>query len=84
MHIEVSPFNGRRIMKHQEDASDSQNEKEKARDPSEAEGIGESETMAFHFHREDVKEEIVIHQHRSFQIRIGYSGSEDGTPKCRT
>ncbi len=70
-------------MKHQEDASDSQNEKEKTGDSSKTECIGESETMAFHFHREDVKEEVMIHQHGSFEIRIGYSGSENGMPHGR-
>ena len=70
-------------MEHQNDSGDREDEEEKTRNSSEAKGIRESKPMAFHFHREDVKEEVMIHQHGPFQIRIGYSGSENGAPKCR-
>lgn len=83
MHIEISPFDGRRIMEHQEDACDSKDDKKEAGNASETECIGESETMAFHLHREDMEEEVVIDEHGSFQIGIGYSGSEDRTPHRR-
>jgi hypothetical protein len=39
--------------------------------------------MAFDFRREDVEEEVVVDEHGSFQIGIGYSGSEDRTPHGR-
>lgn len=70
-------------MKHQEDASDSEDDEEEARDPPEAERIGESKAMAFYPHRKDVEEKVVIHEHGALQIRIRYSSSENGTPHCR-
>ena len=52
LHIEVGPFDRRRIMKHQEDTGDGENDEEKAGDSAEAEGIGESKAMALHLRRE--------------------------------
>ena len=69
-------------MKHQEDSSDGEDDEEKARNASEAEGIGELEAMAFHLRREDMKEEVMVHHHGAFQIRIRYPRSEDGSPNC--
>ncbi len=60
MHIEVGSFDRRRIMKHQKDTGDSEDDEEKAGNSSEAEGIGESETMAFHLGWEDMEEKVVI------------------------
>jgi hypothetical protein len=53
-------------MKHQEDTGDGEDDEEKAGDSSEAEGIGELKTMAFHLGREDMEEEVVKDDHRSF------------------
>ena len=83
MHIEISPFDGRGIMEHQENASDGEDDEEKAGDPPQTESVGESESVTFHLHREDMEEKIVVHHHGSFQLRIRYSGSEDGAPYCR-
>ena len=70
-------------MKHQEDTRDGENDEEKAGDSAEAEGIGELKAMVLHFRRKDMKEEVVIHHHGSLQVRIRYSGSEDGSPDHR-
>ena len=70
-------------MEHQEDAGDRQNNEEEARDSPQAEGIGEPEAMPFDLSRENMKEEVVVDQQRSFQVCIRYPGPEDGTPKCR-
>ena len=83
LHIEIGPFSRRRVMEHQENAGDRQNNEEEARDPPQAEGIGESETMAFDLNRENMEEEVVVDQQGPLQVRIRYSGPEDGTPKCR-
>jgi hypothetical protein len=53
-------------MKHQKDTSDGEDDEEKAGDSSEAEGIGELKTMAFHLSREDMEEEVVKDDHRAF------------------
>ena len=82
MHIEVGPFDRGRIMKHEENAGDDEDDEEETRDSSQAERISESKTMALHLGREDMEKEVVIHHHGSFQIGIGYSSSEDGSPKC--
>ena len=68
-------------MEHQEDAGDRQNNEEEARDSPQAEGIGESEAMPFDLSRENMKEEVVVDEHGSFQICVWYSGPEDRTPK---
>jgi hypothetical protein len=39
--------------------------------------------MALHLRGKDMEEEVVIHNHGSLQVRIRYSGSEDGSPDCR-
>jgi len=70
-------------MKHQEDTGDGEDDEEKARNSSETEGIGESKAMALHLRGKDMKEEVVIDYHGSFQIGIRYSGSENGSPKSR-
>jgi hypothetical protein len=67
-------------MKHQEDASDRKNDEEEKRDPPETKSITEAKAMGFHLHGKDMKEEVVKHQHGSFQIRIWYSSSENGPP----
>ena len=53
-------------MEHQQDPGDCEDDEEEARNPSQTEGIGEVETVAFHLHREDVKKEILIHDHGTF------------------
>ena len=83
MHIEVGPFDRGRIMKHQEYASDRENDEEETGNSSQAEGIGESETMAFYLGREDMEKEVVIHHHGSFQIGIRKPGSEYRLPHRR-
>jgi len=70
-------------MEHQEDTSDGEDDEEETGNPPEAKGIGESETMTLHLHREDMKEEVVIDEHGPLQIGIGYSCSEDRTPYHR-
>ena len=70
-------------MKHQEYASDRKNDEEEKGDSSQTEGIRETEAMALHLRWEDVEEKVVEHEHGSFQIGIGYSGSEDRTPHRR-
>jgi hypothetical protein len=47
-------------MKHQEDAGDGKDDKEKAGNPPKTERIGESKTMAFDLCRENVKEKVVV------------------------
>ncbi len=70
-------------MEHQKDTGDGEDDEEKAGDSSEAEGIGESKTMAFHLGWEDMEKEVVIDKHGSFQIGVRYSSSENGFPNCR-
>jgi hypothetical protein len=70
-------------MKHQEDTGDGEDDEEKAGNSAEAERIGESKTMALHLRGKDMEEEVVIHHHGSLQVRIRYSGSEDGSPESR-
>ena len=67
-------------MKHQKDARNSKYDKKEAGNASQTEGIGESKAMALHLRWEDVEEKVVEHQHRSLQIRIRYSSSENGPP----
>lgn len=83
MHIKVSSFDGGGVEKHQEDAGHREDDEEKAGDPAEAEGIGESEAMALYLCRKDMEEKVVKDQHRSLQIGIWNSCSKDGTPNCR-
>ncbi len=83
LHVEISPFDGGRIEEHQEDTGNGENDEEKAGDSAEAEGIGESKAMALHLRGKDMEEEVVIHHHGSLQVRIRYSGSEDGSPDRR-
>lgn len=83
MHIEISPFDGRRIMKHQEDPCDGEDDEKEARNTSQTERVSELEAMAFDFCWKDVEEKVVIDEHGPFQIGIGYSGSEDRTPHRR-
>ena len=61
MHIKVSPFDGRRVMEHQEDARDGKDDKKKAGNAPQTECIRELKTMAFHLHGEDVKKKVMIH-----------------------
>jgi hypothetical protein len=70
-------------VEHQKNSGDREYDEEKARNSSEAEGIRELKSMAFHLCGKEMEEEIVIHHHRPFQIRIRYSGSEDGAPYSR-
>jgi hypothetical protein len=70
-------------MEHQENPGDGEDNEEETGDPTEAKGIGDSKTMTLHLHREDMEEEIVIHHHGSFQLRIRYTGPEDGAPYRR-
>jgi len=84
LHIEVCPFNRRRIMKHQEYASDRENDEEQTGDPSQAECIRETEAVTFYLGREDMEEKVVIDQQGAFQVRIRYSSSEDRTPHRRS
>ena len=83
LHIKIGPFNGRSIEKHQEDAGHGEDDEEEAGDSSEAEGVGEPEAMALHLCREEMEEKVVEDQHRSFQIGIRHSGSEDRSPDRR-
>jgi len=69
-------------MKHQKNTGDGEDDEEETRDPSQAERISESKTMAFHLGREDMEKKVVIHHHGSFQIGIRHSSSEDRSPKC--
>ncbi len=39
--------------------------------------------MTFHLHREDMEEEVIIHEQGSLEIRIRHAGSEDRTPDRR-
>ena len=70
-------------MKHQKDARNSKDDKKEAGNTSQTEGIGESKAMALHLRGKDMEEEVVIHHHGSLQVRIWYSGSEDGSPDRR-
>ena len=67
-------------MKHEDDASDGEDDEEKTGDPSEAKREGEPKTMALHLRREDVEEEVVEDQHGPFQVSIRHPRSEDGLP----
>jgi hypothetical protein len=82
LHVEVSPLNGRRIMKHQEDAGNGKNNEEETGNSSQAEGIRELQSMPFDLCRKNMKKEIVVDHHRPFQIGIRYPGSEDRAPNC--
>ena len=63
LHIEVGSFGRRRVMEHEEDAGDRQDDEEKAGNSTETERVGKSYTMSFHLHRKDVKEKVMIHEH---------------------
>jgi hypothetical protein len=70
-------------VKHEKNTGDGEDDKEEAGDPSETEGVGETEAVPFYLRRENMEKEVVIDHHGPFQIGIRYSGSEDGTPHCR-
>jgi len=70
-------------MEHQEDASDCKNDEEETRDSPQAERIGKFEAMAFDLSRENMEEEVVVHQQGPLQICIRHSSSEDGAPHYR-
>jgi hypothetical protein len=70
-------------MKHQEYASDRENDEEETGDPSQAECIRETETVTLYLRRKNMKEEVVIDQQGAFQVSIRYSSSEDRTPHPR-
>ena len=50
-------------MEHQKDARNGEDEKDKAGNASQTERVRKAKAMRFHLHGEDVKEEVVIHQH---------------------
>jgi len=83
LNVEVGPFDGRSIMKHQENTCYRQTDKEKAGNASQAECVRELKAMAFHLHGKDMKEKIVKHQHGPLQFRVGNAGSKDGSPNRR-
>ena len=70
-------------MKHQEYASDRENDEEETGDPSQAECIRETETVTLYLRRKNMKEEVVIDQQGAFQVSIRYSSSEDRKPHRR-
>jgi hypothetical protein len=70
-------------MKHQKDARNSKDDKKKAGNASQTEGIREPKAMALHLRWEDVEEKGMIHHHGSLQFRIRYSSSENGPPHGR-
>ena len=70
-------------MKHQEYACDRKDDEKETGDPSQAEGIRETETVTFYLGREDMEEKVVIDQQGTFQISIGHSSSEDRAPHRR-
>ena len=70
-------------MKHQEYASDRENDEEETGDPSQAECIRKTETVTLYLRRKNMKEEVVIDQQGAFQVGIRYSSSEDRTPHRR-
>jgi hypothetical protein len=70
-------------MKHQEYASDRENDEEETGDPSQAECIRETETVTLYLRRKNMKEEVVIDQQGAFQVSIRYPSSEDRTPHRR-
>ncbi len=70
-------------MKHQEDASNRENDEQEAGDPSQAECIREAEAMTLYLGREDMKEKVIIDQQGALQVGIRHSGSEDRAPHCR-
>jgi hypothetical protein len=83
LYIKIGPFDGRCVKEHQKNAGDGEEKKEETRDSSQTERIGESKAMALHLHWKDVEEKVVEHQHRSFEIRIGYSSSKNRAPNHR-
>jgi hypothetical protein len=70
-------------MKHQEYASDRENDEEETGDSPQAECIRETETVTLYLRRKNMKEEVVIDQQGAFQVSIRYSSSEDRTPHRR-
>jgi hypothetical protein len=70
-------------MEHEEDTGDREDDEKEARDSSEAEGVRELKAVPLYLRGEDMEEKVVIDQQGSFQIRIRYSGPEDGTPWSR-
>ena len=70
-------------MKHQEYASDRENDEEETGDSSQAECIRETETVTLYLRRKNMKEEVVIDLQGAFQVGIRYSSSEDRTPHRR-
>ena len=60
LHVEIGLFNRRRIMKHEDDASDGKDDKKKTGHPAEAKREGKPKSVAFHLHRKNVKEEVVV------------------------
>jgi len=83
LHVKVSPFDGRCIVKHEENAGDGEDDEEETGDPSETERITEFETVSLHLRREDMEEEVIVDQQRPFEIGVRYSSPEDGTPDDR-
>jgi hypothetical protein len=70
-------------MKHEENTGDGEDDEKKAGDSSKAECITEIEAVPLYLRREEMEEEVVANQQGSFQIRIRYSGPENGTPYSR-
>ena len=70
-------------MKHQKDTRNREDDEEQTGDSAQAERVRESKAVAFYLRREDMEEEVVIDEHGTLQIRIGDSGSENGTPYGR-
>ena len=70
-------------MEHQEDTGYRENDEEQTGNPSQAERIGELKPVTFYLRREEMEEEVVVDEHGPLQIRIGYPGSENGSPDCR-
>ena len=83
LHIEVGPFNGGCIMKHQQDTRDRENDEKEAGNSSQAECVGEAEAVALYLGREDVEEKVIIDQQGPLQVGIRHSRSEDRAPHCR-
>jgi hypothetical protein len=83
LHVEISSFDRRRIMEHQEDPCDGENDEKETRNASQTECIGEPKAVAFDFCGKDMKEEVVVDEHGSLQIGVRYPGSEDGMPDGR-
>ncbi len=83
LHIKVGPLNGRRIVKHQKDASDRKDDEEEAGDSSQTECIREAEAVTLYLSREDMQKKVIIDQQGTLQVGIGHTGSEDRAPHCR-